>query len=311
MPLTRLLNAFIDNFVDSMGLLTPVAWGILVFFLGIELMWIGVQYMMDHEINPRPLISKVITMNILAWAILNWPWLVRQLIGMWVQWGLSASRGAMQVTDFTDPDNIAKFGFAATGVIFQHLAQYTGLEQIRNILEIWTSGGAAFLVILFYFALAGWVMVSLLEFYASAVVTTILLPWGVSGVMAWVAERAIGHMVASGIRLFVLAYLLGVALPIMITINMTTPPNIDIPLLGPAFYQALNALAGAMGLCLLCWRAGAFAMGFAAGGPQLTPRDVSSFVTMLTTQVSNLGATIDAMSAKLGGEAAGTPGRRI
>jgi type IV secretory pathway TrbL component len=309
MPLTRLLNAFLGNFVTSMGLLTPTAWAILTFFLGIELSWIGLQYMMDGELNPRPLIAKVVTANVIGFALLNWPFLVKQFINMWVGWGLQGSLGKMQLTDFTDPDNVAKFGFAATGVIFRHLAQYTAWEQIKNILEIWTSGGAAFLVILFYFGLGAWVMVTLLEFYAGAVVTVLLLPWGVSGLFAWVAERAIAHMVASGIRVFVLAYLLGVALPIMETLIMTTPTNAAIPLLGPTFVQALNALAGAMALCMLCWRAGAFAMGFSVGGPQLSPRDMTQFVTMLTTQVTRLGGAIDAMTAQLGiGE---TPGRRI
>lgn len=310
MPLTRLLNAFLDNFIAATGTLTPVAWGILTFLLAIELLWIGAWYFHDHELNPRPLVMKVVTVNILGWFILNWQWFAKQFMQMWIAWGLSASHGVMKITDFTDPDNIARFGFAVTGVIWRHLSTYTAWEQIKNLLEIWISGAAAFVVIIFYFGLGAWSMVTILEFYYSSVVTLILLPWGVSGIFAWIAEKAIGHMVASGIRLFVLAFLLSIALPIMETINMTVPKNLDIPLVGPSFFQAMYALCGALGLGMLCWRAGAFAMGFSYGGPQLSPRDVTSFVNMMTTQVTRLGETLDTISEKLGlGET--TPGRRI
>lgn len=309
MPLTKLLNAFIGQFVLSTGLLTPVAMQLMAFLLGIELSIVGVHYMIDHELNPRPLIAKCMTVTVLSFCIVNWPWFIKTSVRMWVGWGLTASQGVMTENDFLDPDNIVKYGFAATGVVFQHLAQYSAWEQIKNIVEVWFSGGTAFLTLMVYVFLAGWVMISLLEFYAGAVVVMVTLPWGVSSTLSFIAEKGIGYLVASGIRLFVLAYILAIALPVLVTVQQTAPTNLNIPLLGPNFVQAIFALIGAIGLGMLSWRAGAFALGFTYGGPQLAPRDVTQFVNLMVSNAQRLGGAIDAMTERLGiGE---TPGRRI
>jgi len=309
MPFTAILNAFIGRFIDATGLLTPVALGLLTFFLAIEFMLVGIYYAMHQEIDVKPLLSKVITTNVLMWVILNWAWLTKQLVNIWVGWGLRSSQGVMLVKDFTDPDNIAKFGFAATGVIFQHLSQYSGWEQIKNLLEVWLSGGVALLVILFYFTLAAWAMVSLLEFYMGAAATTILLPLGVSGLFSFVPERAIGHMICGGVRLFTLALILAIALPLMIELQLRAPTNFAIPLIGPNFVQALYSLAGAIALGALCWRAGAFSAGLMGGYSWTSPRDMTQHVQNLITHATRVGNALDAINDKLGMGA--TPGRRI
>jgi type IV secretion system protein TrbL len=316
--LTRLLTVFLFNFTTGMQLLTPSAMALLTFFFGLELSLVGLWYLYDHEFNPRPLLSKVFTVGVLSFVILNWPFLVKTVARTFVGWGLQAGgaavaggTSAMVETDFTDPDNIAKYGFQVTAVLFTHLSQYSGLWAIKNIPEVMLSGLVCLLIILFYFGLAVWVFVSLLEFYYAAVAAVILLPFGMSSLLAHVAEKMVAWMLAAGVRLFVLAFLLSVALPVLVTIQTTLTDSM--------FVQACWLLLGAMTLCVLCWRAGAFSAGLTWGTPQLTATDAVAFVNMMSQQMTNLGTKIDALGAALSSRGQGasngastggaTPGR--
>jgi type IV secretion system protein TrbL len=317
MILTQLLKVYLFNFTTAMGFLTPHAMMLLTFFLGLELTLVGVWYLVDQEFNPRPLLSKILTVAVLAYVILNGPGLLKALARFFVWLGLQAGQSGMMETDFTDPDNIAKFGFAVTAVIFHHLGEIS-IWSVKNFPEMLFSGLTAWVIVLFYFGLAVWVFVSLIEFYYAGVAAVILLPFGMSSLFAALAEKTVGWLMAAGIRLFILAYLLSGGLPILKTAQEMVPV-VNIPLLGPTFLQALTLLVGAMGLCGLCWRAGAFSLGLALGHPQFTAHDAVAFVSMMSQQVSNLGAHLTSLGQQIeklgqvhGKDNAGTatPGRR-
>jgi type IV secretion system protein TrbL len=122
--------------------------------------------------------------------------------------------------------------------------------------------GLAMIGILFSFFLLGiQCFLVYLEFYIVAILSLILLPFGVFRHTAFLAEKAFGAVLAHGIKLMVLAFVIAIAQPVLQQITM------------PADFSLRDAwctLLAAMTICFLAWHAPGLAAGLLAGSPSLS-----------------------------------------
>ena len=205
--LTALMKSFSFTFSSGGARIVPDALLLLGLIAIVELALIGLWWAWGTERDLTGLVVKIIAIGFVAVLIKQWHLLTHLLVDGFIQIGLKAGGDVISLTDFTDPGNIAAYGFSVTGALFGRLMGYTGWDAMKNLPEIILGAPVSLLIILAYFGLAIWIFVTLIDFYAHAAITTILLPFAINAKVAFVAEKAIAAIFASGVRLLVLSFI--------------------------------------------------------------------------------------------------------
>ena len=131
-----------------------------------------------------------------------------------------------------------------------------------NFLQIAILMLAWLIVLISFFIMAIQLFVSLIEFKLTTLAGFVLVPFGLFGRTAFLAERVLGNVVSSGIKILVLAVIIGIGSTIFsdFTSGMADPPTID---------DALTLILAALSLLGLSIFGPGIANGLIAGGPQL------------------------------------------
>jgi type IV secretion system protein TrbL len=106
----------------------------------------------------------------------------------------------------------------------------------------------------------------MLECYLGATIAVLLLPCDAFRQLAFLSEKAIGYVLAQGVKLAVLAFIVSAALPVFTNLSLPTHPSIE---------QGLS-LALAVGFLLsLAWKGPAWTYGILAGSPVFSAGSVA------------------------------------
>ncbi len=116
-------------------------------------------------------------------------------------------------------------------------------------------------MIIAFFVMAIQLFVSLIEFKLTTLAGFVLVPFGLFGRTAFLAEKVLGNVVSSGIKVLVLAVILGIGSTIFgaFMTGLGNPPTIS---------DALTLILAAMTLLGLTIFGPGVANGLIAGGPQ-------------------------------------------
>jgi type IV secretion system protein TrbL len=118
-------------------------------------------------------------------------------------------------------------------------------------------------VLLAFFVLAVQLFVTLIEFKLATLAGFVLIPFGLFGKTAFMAERVLGHVVSSGIKVLVLAVIIGIGSTLFSEFTAgfgDTSPTID---------DAMSIVLAALSLLGLGIFGPGIANGLVSGGPQL------------------------------------------
>ncbi|KIZ48062.1 type IV secretion system protein, partial [Rhodopseudomonas palustris] len=118
------------------------------------------------------------------------------------------------------------------------------------------------MVLLAFFILAIQLFVTLIEFKLTTLAGFVLIPFGLFGKSAFMAERVLGNVISSGIKVLVLAVIVGIGSTLFsqFTSVAATPPSID---------DAMAMVLAALSLLGLGIFGPGIANGLVSGGPQL------------------------------------------
>lgn len=203
--------------------------------------------------------------------------------------GLKAGGNAMTLADFHNPGRVAQIGIDMFG---RTTALGAGMNIITDFITLTTIYIAAVFVTLGFFLLALQLFVTLIAFKLGSLAAFVALPWGVFNGTAWVAERPLGWVAGSAVRLFMLAFVASVTM----TFVATLPRSFVL-----ADGAALQVLFFGLTVALLAWFAPMLASEVMAGQPHLSGQDAVRTATNTATTV--IGATY------LGGAAAVAAGK--
>lgn len=286
---TNLLNAFALVLTGGFGRVMPDAMWLLQRLAVLELIMAAVWWGFSDDDALVALVTKILWIGAFVWLVTAWPWLTRTLMTSFIQVGLKGAGGGLTVEDFSNPARVAKFGFEVTAVLAAKIQGYSGLWSIMN-LPLMVIEGFVFLGVTIAFGLmAIQIFITFAEFYLVSMLSLILVPFGVFKHTSFMAEKAIGGLVAFGIKLMVLAAIANALQPAMETLKLSKEPQIN---------ELMSLLFGAWGLTLLAWHAPGIAAGLMAGSPTLTASTVAH--TALAS-VAGVGlAGIGAMGAGRG-----------
>ncbi|HAP49563.1 MAG TPA: P-type conjugative transfer protein TrbL, partial [Afipia sp.] len=252
----------------------------------------------DDEIIAR-LIKKILFVGVFAFLIGNWNSLARIVFESFAGLGLKASGTGLSSADFLRPGRIAQVGLDAGRPILESISGLMGyVSFFENFVQIVVLLFAWIVVLLTFFILAIQLFITLIEFKLTTLAGFVLIPFGLFGKTAFAAERVLGNVISSGVKILVLAVIVGVGSTLFSQFTAGFGGN------QPTIESAMALVLAALSLLGLGIFGPGIANGIVSGGPQLGA-GAAVGTTMAAGGVVAAGAALAAGGAALAGSMVG------
>jgi type IV secretion system protein TrbL len=209
------------------------------------------------------LIKKTLYIGAFAFIIGNYNSLAQIIYNSFAGLGLEAGGGTLSQAQLLQPGKLAQVGITAGSPILNAITGLMGFASFfENFVQIAILLIAWLIVIISFFIMAIQLFVSLIEFKLTTLAGFVLVPFGLFGRTAFLAEKVLGNVVASGVKILVLAVIVGIGGAIFgqFTSGFNNPPTIS---------DALTLILAALSLLGLSIFGPGIANGLISGGPQL------------------------------------------
>lgn len=217
----------------------------------------------DDDIIAR-LVKKTLFVGVFAYLIGNWNNLARIIFESFAGLGLKASGTGFTVADMMRPGRVAQTGLDAGRPLLDSISDLMGYWSFfENFIQIAVMLLAWALVLLAFFILAIQLFVTLIEFKLTTLAGFVLIPFGLFGKSAFMAERVLGNVISSGIKVLVLGVIIGIGSSLFSEFTAGfggRTPTID---------EAMAIVLAALTLLGLGIFGPGIANGLVSGGPQL------------------------------------------
>jgi len=217
----------------------------------------------DDDIIAR-LVKKTLFVGVFAYLIGNWNNLAQVIFDSFAGLGLKGSGTGFSAADLLRPGKVAQTGLDAGRPLLESISDMMGYWSFfENFIQIACLMFAWALVLLAFFILAVQLFVTLIEFKLTTLAGFVLIPFGLFGKTAFMAERVLGNVVSSGIKVLVLAVIIGIGSTLFSQFTAGfggVTPTID---------DAMAIVLAALSLLGLGIFGPGIASGLVSGGPQL------------------------------------------
>jgi type IV secretion system protein TrbL len=209
------------------------------------------------------LVKKTLYVGAFAFIIGNFNGLAGILFRSFAGLGLVASGSSLTQAQLLQPGHIAQVGVDAGRPIMAQIGDLAGFPEVfLNIDSIVVLFLAWLVVIVSFFVLAVQLFVTLIEFKLTTLAGFVLLPFALWNKTAFLAERVLGNVVSSGIKVLVLAVIVGIGSGIFSEFQL--PPGSE-----PSIDNALAIMLASLTLFGLGIFGPGIATGLVSGAPQL------------------------------------------
>lgn len=260
----RFLGIFTQYIDSGFGLVQgDVRWlaGVLI---AIDITLAGIFWAMapDEDVLAR-LIKKTLYIGVFAFIIGNFNNLAQIIYNSFAGLGIEAGGGTLSQAQLLQPGRLAQVGIDAGQPILASISSLMGFTSFfDNFIQIAILLIAWLIVVISFFIMAIQIFISLIEFKLTTLAGFVLVPFGLFGRTAFLAEKVLGNVVSSGVKVLVLAVIVGIGSTIFgqFTTGFNNPPTIS---------DALTLILAALSLLGLTIFAPGIANGLISGGPQL------------------------------------------
>ncbi len=263
----------IDNFLGVFTSYIDSGFGLLggeVAFIATTLIVIDVtlaalfwSWGADDDIIAR-LVKKTLFVGAFAYIIGNWNNLAKIIFDSFAGLGLKGSGTSFTAQDLMRPGKVAQTGLDAARPLLDSISDLMGYWSFfENFIQIACLMFAWALVLLAFFILAVQLFVTLIEFKLTTLAGFVLIPFGLFGKTAFMAERVLGNVISSGIKVLVLAVIIGIGSTLFSQFTAGfggQTPSVD---------DAMAIVLAALSLLGLGIFGPGIASGLVSGGPQL------------------------------------------
>lgn len=178
--------------------------------------------------------------------------------------GLTAGGGTLSADDLLKPGKLAGIGFTAAWPLLDQVSKVMGFTTFfDNFLTIVVLLFAWAIVIIAFFILAVQMFVCILEFKLTTLAGFILVPFALWNRTNFLAERVLGNVVSSGVKVMVLAVIVGIGS------NFFTQFTSALQGQDPDIAAAMSLVLASLALFGLGIFGPGIASGLVAGAPQL------------------------------------------
>jgi len=228
------------------------------------------------------LIKKTLFIGTFAYVIGNWGTLAQIVLQSFAGLGLKASGTGLDASELLAPGRVAEVGLEAARPMLDAIADLLGFVSFfENFLQIVILLAAWALVVAAFFILSIQLFVTLIEFKLTTLAGFVLIPFGLFGKTAFMAERVLGNVVSSGIKVLVLAVIVGIGSTLFAQFADAIPEE-------PTIDDALAIVLASLTLMALGIFGPGIANGIVAGGPQLGA-GAAAGTALLATGGASLG----------------------
>jgi type IV secretion system protein TrbL len=310
----------IDRFLDLFARYIDSGFGLIhgdVGFLASSLIVIDVTLAFlfwtwgEGEDIAARLVRKTLQVGFFAFLIANWNGLAKIIYLSFSGIGLKAA-GSGNPDDLLHPGKIAQIGIDAgrplldqASLLVGPVGIFTNFVQIAVLLLAWA------IVLLAFFIIAIQLFVTLIEFKLTTLAGFVLVPFGLFGRTAFLAERVLGDVMATGIKVLVLAIIIGIGSTIFRDFV------IDFGGAQPTLEQVASLALAALTLLGLAIFGPGIASGLISGGPQLgagaavatgaTVAGIGAAATMGVAGAAGLASRAGSAAASTLSRSAGSP----
>ena len=262
----RFLNIFTAYIDSGFGLLGGEVRFLTATLIAIDIALAGVFWALGGgaaEDVIGKFLRKTLYVGAFAFIIGNFNSLSTIIFKSFAGLGLTASASPLPVAELLRPGRLAGVGIDAARPILHQMADYTGFPGVfLNLDSILVLFVAWLVVIVSFFVLAVQIFVTLIEFKLMTLAGFVLVPFALWGKTAFLAERVLGNVMSSGIKILVLAVIVGIGTGIFG--EFTLPPGVD-----ATIDHALAVMLASLALFGLGLFGPGIATGLVSGAPQL------------------------------------------
>jgi type IV secretion system protein TrbL len=263
--------AIIDRFTETFSRYIDSGFGLLagdVLFLtsvlvAIDITLAGLFWALVGEDNlPAQLIRKVLYVGFFALVLNNFKGLADIVFQSFAGLGLKASGASLTAADLMRPGFVASTGFTASRPLLEKAGELIGVTSFfTNFVTIVVLMLAWLIVLLAFFVLSVQLFITIIEFKLTVLAGFVLVPFALFGQTAFLAERVLGNVISAGIKLMVLAVVVGIGSTLFGTLIR---PSGEITLT-----QAASTILAAIAVFGLAVFVPGIAAGLVSGAPQL------------------------------------------
>ena len=205
--------ATFTHYIDSgFGLLNSDVASLTTILVGIDITLAGTFWAMDGESNVMGrLIKKTLYIGTFAFILNNFSMLANVIFSSFAGLGLHVTNNGLTAQDLLRPGRLAGTGYQAAWPLLQQIGALTGFTKVFSHLEIIAILLVSWLVVIFaFFVLAVQLFITILEFKLTTLAGFVLVPFALWNRTSFLAERVLGNVVSSGVKVMVLAVIVGI-----------------------------------------------------------------------------------------------------
>jgi type IV secretion system protein TrbL len=261
----QFLNVFTQYIDSGFGLLSGDVHWLSTTLIAIDMTLAGLFWAVagEEDILAR-LIKKTLYVGFFAFVIGNFNSLCKAVYESFSGLGLEAAGSTLSAQTLLQPGELAQVGIDAGKPILAAASSLTGYVSIvTNAIPIFVLLVAWVVVVLSFFVLAIQLFIVLLEFKLTTLAGFVLIPFALFNKTAFLAEKVLGNVVASGVKILVLAVIVGIGSTLFGQFTQGFGSN------QPTIEDALSIMLGALSLFGLGIFGPGIATGLVSGAPQL------------------------------------------
>lgn len=297
----RFMDAFVRYIDSGFGLLSGDVAFLTSVLIGIDITLAGLFWAMGGENDViAKLLKKILYVGVFAFILNSFSTLADIIFRSFAGLGITAGGGTISAEDLLRPGKLAGAGFEAAYPLIAQIEELSGpIDFFTNFLTIMVLLIAWIIIVLAFFILAVQLFITIIEFKLTSLAGFALVPFALWGRSAFLAERVLGSVVSSGVKVMVLGVIVGIGSGLLPDMLLTIGAE------GPDLAEAMGLALASLALLGLGIFGPGIASGLVAGAPQLgAGAAVGTVAAAAGTMVVGGGAGL-AMARAGGGAALG------
>ncbi|MEE2878306.1 MAG: P-type conjugative transfer protein TrbL, partial [Pseudomonadota bacterium] len=211
------------------------------------------------------LLKKVLYVGVFAFIIGNFSVLANIIFESFAELGVTAGGGTMTADDLLRPGFIAGVGFEAAKPLLEEIGDMLGpISFFHNFIMIAVMLIAWAVIMVAFFVLAVQLFITILEFKLTTLAGFVLVPFALWNKTSFLAERVLGNVITSGVKLIVLAVIIGIGSTLFASVTDAFRTGADVTLA-----QVMGTVLAAIVFFWMGIFAPGVASGLITGAPQL------------------------------------------
>jgi type IV secretion system protein TrbL len=208
----QFMEAFIAYIDSGFGLLGGDVGFLTTVLIGIDITLAGLFWALGGEDDViGRFLKKILYVGVFALILNSFSALSEIIFRSFAGLGLTAGGGAITAQDLLMPGRLAGTGFEAAAPLLEQAAELVGpIAFFDNFVQIAVLMIAWIIVIAAFFILAIQLFITILEFKLTSLAGFVLVPFALWNRTSFLAERVLGSVVTSGMKVMVLAVIVGI-----------------------------------------------------------------------------------------------------